>query len=397
MWQCRRSEAICAAHVAAGHDEWVRERTGLRIDPYFSGSKLEWVMQNRPHVAAKLAAGEALIGTIDTYLIYRLTRGAVFATDFTNASRTLLFDLRHLSWDEGLCDLWKVPQAALPEVRESFASFGETTLEGTLERPMRICGVMGDSQAALFAHGCFERGTAKVTLGTGSSLLLNIGTELKFSDKGAVTALAWVYRGQPIYAFEGIIVSSASTLVWLRDQLQLVDRVEHLEVLASAVPDNGGVYFVPAFSGLGFPHWAPAARAAVVGLSSHSDRRHVARAALESIAFQIGDALESMRLESGAPLTTLHCDGGATGNRFLMQFTAEISGVTLGVSSEADCSALGVARAGLLGLGVVSSLAEFAASPSADVMYVPQLDSSAVTRLREGWAHAVRQTTLPLS
>jgi glycerol kinase len=397
VWQCRRSEAICATHIAAGHNDWVRERTGLRIDPYFSGSKLQWVMQNRPQLAAQLAAGEALIGTIDTYLIYRLTEGAVFATDFTNASRTLLFDLRHLSWDEALCDLWQVPRAALPDVRESFASFGETTLDGTLKRPLEICGVMGDSQAALFAHGCFEPGSAKVTFGTGSSLLLNIGAELKLSGQGAVTTLAWVYRGEPTYAFEGIIVSSASTLTWLRDQLQLVDRVEHLEVLASAVPNNGGVYLVPAFSGLGFPHWAPAARAAVVGLSSHSDRRHVARAALESIAFQVADALESMRSEAEVSLKTLHCDGGAIGNRFLMQFTADITGATLVVSSVADCSALGVARAGLLGLGVLRSLAEFAAPAGADVLYVPQLDASAVNQLRAGWAHAVRQTTLSIS
>lgn len=397
VWQCRRSEAVCAAHVAEGREEWVRERTGLRIDPYFSGSKLEWVVQHHPELAAQLASGQALIGTIDTYLVYRLTQGAVFATDFTNASRTLLFDLRQLSWDDDLCELWRVPRRALPEVRESFASFGETTLEHTLARPLKICGVMGDSQAALFAHGCFERGTAKVTFGTGSSVLLNIGSKLQLSRKGVVTALAWVFQGKPVYAFEGIIVSSASTLIWLRDQLRLIDRVEELEGLATAVPDNGGVYLVPAFSGLGFPHWAPAARGALVGLSTHSDRRHVARAALESIAFQVGDALSSMRDEADVPLKTLHCDGGATGNRFLMQFTAEMTGATLAVSPMADCSALGVARAGLLGLGEVSSMAELAALPGEHLTYSPQLDPTAADRLHEGWAHAVRQAILPPS
>jgi glycerol kinase len=397
VWQCRRSESLCAAHVAAGREDWVRARTGLKIDPYFSGSKLQWLVQNKPDLADKLDSGEALVGTIDAYLVYRFTKGAVFATDPTNASRTLLFDLGRLRWDEELCALWKVPMKALPEVRESFARFGETTIDGVLDRPLPICGVMGDSQAALFAHGCFERGTAKVTFGTGSSLLLNIGSDFRLSERGAVTALAWVRGGVPVYAFEGIIVSSASTLVWLRDQLRLIDRLEEVEALATAVPDNGGVYLVPAFSGLGFPHWAPAARATLVGLSTHSDRRHVVRAALEAIAYQIADALQRMRTEAGSPLTALHCDGGPTANRFLMQFTADMTGATLRVASMADCSALGAARAGLLGLGVIVSFDQLAALPRANDVYTPQLDRAVIARLEQGWQHAVRQTVLPQS
>jgi glycerol kinase len=291
--------------------------------------------------------------------------------------------------------LWEVPLKALPEVRESFATFGETTIDGFLNRSLPICGVMGDSQAALFAHGCFERGSAKVTFGTGSSLLLNIGSEFRLSGKGVVTALAWVRGGVPAYAFEGIIVSAASTLIWLRDQLQLIEGLEEVETLATAVPDNGGVYLVPAFSGLGFPHWAPTARAALVGMSTHSDRRHVARAALESIAYQIGDALECMRSEAASPLTTLHCDGGPTANRFLMQFTAEMTRARLQVASMPDCSALGAARAGLLGLGVISSLEELAELPQADEVYTPQLDRTVIDQLERGWQQAVRQTILP--
>lgn len=394
VWQCRRSEALCAEYVAAGREELVRARTGLKIDPYFSGSKLLWLVRNRPELRAQLASGAALVGTIDAYLIYRLTRGAVFATDATNASRTLLFDIGRLRWDEDLCALWEVPPGALPEVRESFARFGETTIEGALARPLPICGVMGDSQAALFAHGCFFPGAAKVTFGTGSSMLLNIGSTLRYSDHGVVTTLAWVRDGVPVYAFEGIIISAASTLTWLRDQVRLVDDLEGVEALATAVPDNGGVYLVPAFSGLGFPHWVPAARATITGLSTHSDRRHVVRAALESIAYQLRDAFAAMRADAVVPTGSVHCDGGPTTNRFLMQFTAEMTGAELHVAPMSDCSALGATRAGLLGLGLIGSLDELAALPRVDTVFKPLLDREHVARLDQGWRHAMRQTVL---
>lgn len=397
VWQCRRSEALCAEHIAAGREQFVRARTGLKIDPYFPASKLQWLVRHRPDLRARLVSGEALIGTIDTYLVYRLTHGAVFAADSTNASRTLLYDIGRLQWDEELCALWEVPLQALPEVRESFARFGETTLEGALSRPLPICGVMGDSQAALFAHGCFEPGAAKVTFGTGSSVLLNIGARPLHSDRGVLTALAWVRGGVPVYAFEGIIISAASTLTWLRDQLGLVGSLDGIEALATAVPDNGGVYLVPAFSGLGFPHWVPAARAILTGLSTHSDRRHVVRAALESIAYQLRDAFEVMRAEAAVPVGAVHCAGGPTANRFLMQFTAEMTGAELLVAPMADCSALGAARAGVLGLGLAGSLDALAAQPPATVTYTPTLDRAAVGRLVEGWRHAVRQGILPRS
>lgn len=395
VWQCRRSESLCAGHVAAGREELVRSRTGLKIDPYFSGSKLQWLVRHRPDLKARLADGSALVGTIDAYLVHRLTEGRVFACDSTNASRTLLFDVGRLCWDDELCALWEVPRAALPEVRESSARFGETTLGGTLSPALPICGVMGDSQAALFAHGCFTPGSAKVTFGTGSSVLLNIGPEFRRSAHGVVTALAWVHRGVPTYAFEGIIISAASTLTWLRDQLQVVDDLGTAEALATELPDNGGVYLVPAFSGLGFPHWAPAARAAITGLTTHSDRRHLVRAALESIAYQLGDALTAMRTEAAVPVNTVHCDGGPTANRFLMQFAAEMTGAVLRVAPMADCSPLGAARAGLLGLGLAGSLNELAVLPRSDVVYTPRLARAAAGRLAEGWRHAVRQTVLP--
>jgi len=391
VWQCRRGDFLCAEQVKAGREPAIHARTGLRLDAYFSGSKLQWLIRQHPELRRKLATGEALIGTIDAYLVYRLTGGAVFATDATNASRTLLYDIGRLRWDNELCDWWEVPRTALPEVRESAAHFGATTLEGTLARALPICGVMGDSQASLFAQRCFEPGMAKVTFGTGSSVLLNIGSKLRLSDHGVVSALAWVHGGVPTYAFEGIIISSAATLAWLRDRLGLIADFAETEKLAMAVPDNHGVYLVPAFSGLGLPHWRPDARAAIVGLSAHSDRRHVIRAALESIAYQLRDVLEAMRTEAAVPLRGLQCDGGPTVNRFLMQFTSDLVGIELRIASMSDGSALGAALAGMLGMGVYKSLEEVAAVPHDDRVYQPSMSADNAQRLYAGWQRAVRQ------
>jgi glycerol kinase len=392
VWQCRRGDAICAEHAAAGHEPLVHARTGLKLDAYFSASKLQWLVRHDPALRARLADDSALIGTIDAYLIYRLTAGRVFATDTTNASRTLLFDIARLQWDDELCTLWSVPRAALPEVRDSTARFGETTLDGALTAPLPICGVMGDSQASLFAQRGFEPGAAKATFGTGTSILLNIGGSPRVGPGGVLTALAWSHRGRPTYAFEGLIISSASTLTWLRDQLGFVGAVAEFEALARATPANDGVYLVPAFSGLGLPHWRPDARAALVGLSSHSHRGHVARAALESIAYQIRDALDALRAEAGVSLRVLHADGGPTANPLLMQFTADLTGAEIRVASTSDGSALGAALAGMLGLGLSSSLAELAALPRAETVYLPTMDSHRMGLLYAGWQRAVRQT-----
>lgn len=391
VWQDRRGDAICAAHIGAGHETLVREKTGLKIDGYFSGSKLQWLVRNQPALAAKLLAGSALIGTIDTYLLYRLTQGRIFATDSTNASRTLLFDLTTLRWDEQLCALWEVPMKALPEVRDSTARFGETNLDNSLAVALPIVGVIGDSQAALFAQRCYQPGSAKVTFGTGSSILLNIGAQPRFSDRGVVTTLAWVHGGVPTYAFEGIIISSASTMTWLRDQLGIIRDMSEVEQCARELPDNGGVYLVPAFSGLGLPHWQPAARATITGLTSHSDRRHFIRAGLESISYQIRDALDAMRADAGVPLAGLHGDGGATANAFLMQFTADLAGAELRVATMSDCSPLGAALAGLLGLGLFQSLDDIAKAPRDEISYVPALSPTLSAAYYKGWQDAVRQ------
>ena len=392
VWQCRRGDAICAELVKAGHSERVQRSTGLKIDTYFPASKLKWLFDTYPDLKARAEDGTALVGTIDTYLIYRLTNGAIFATDHTNASRTLLYDIQNLCWDEDLCDLFGVPVRALPDVRESSATFGETDLGGALDAPIPICGVMGDSQAALFAERCFRPGMAKVTFGTGSSVLLNVGDQMRLSQNGIVTTIGWVYRGQPAYAFEGIINFTGATIAWLRDQLQLIGSAQETEALAQSVDDNAGVYLVPAFVGLSAPYWRADARGAIVGLTPAATKAHVVRAALESIAYQVYDVLGLMADEAGLALHHVHGDGGAVSNRFLMQFTADITQHVVRASSLPELSALGATLSGALGLGIYGSLDELDELPHAFVDYEPHMAVEAAAQHIQGWQAAVRQT-----
>jgi glycerol kinase len=391
VWQCRRGDPMCQQLRERGDEPAVRSKTGLKIDSYFSASKLKWLIANKPELAARLKEGSALIGTIDAYLIYRLTGGKVFATDSTNASRTLLFDIGRLCWDEWLCELFAVPRSALPEVRESAARFGETDAGAILPHPVPLCGVMGDSQASLFSQRCFRAGMAKATFGTGTSVLLNAGDTFRCADRGAVTALAWVWQGKPTYAFEGLINFSAATVTWLKDQLGLIQTSGEVGALAASVEDNGGVYLVPAFAGLSAPYWSPDARAAIVGLSAFSRREHVVRAAEEAIAYQIRDVLDMMRADSGLALENLHADGGPTRDEFLMQFTADITGVELIVSDVVESSAWGATMAGLLGLGVYSSLDELAALPCQTRTHRPRMEAARMKQLHEGWLAAVKR------
>jgi glycerol kinase len=395
VWQCRRGDALCESLQERDCQDLVQRKTGLKIDTYFSASKIAWMIAEKPDIAARLRDGSAVIGTMDTYLIHRLTGGAVFATDFTNASRTLLFDIGALRWDEELCALFHVPPSALPEVRESAAHFGETDADGILPRRVPIAGVMGDSQASLFAQRCHQPGTAKATFGTGTSVLLNIGGEFKPASTGAVTALAWVWRGKPVYALEGIITFSASTIEWLKNQLQLIRDASEVEALALAVEDNGGVYFVPAFSGLSAPYWCSGARAAILGMTAFTRREHIVRAALESIAYQIRDVLDMMRTDSGIGLQRLHADGGPTRNAFLMQFTADITDVKLDVADVAESSALGAAMNALLGLGIYQSLDDLPALPRASTVFKPRMNPGTVRQLHDGWRAAVRKVLQP--
>lgn len=391
VWQDRRGDAICAALTKQGHGPSVLKKTGLKIDTYFSASKVRWLVENKPAIATKLRSGEAVIGTIDAYLVHRLTGGKVFATDFTNASRTLLFDIGKLKWDAELCRLFKAPSSALPEVRESAARFGETNVKGLLPKTVPIIGVMGDSQASLFAQRCYQPGTAKATFGTGTSVLLNIGDRLRVSEKGAVTALAWVYQGQPTYAFEGLINFSAATIEWLKNQLGLIQSAAEVEKLALEVKDNGGVYLVPAFAGLSAPYWSPDARAAIVGMTAFTQRAHVVRAAQEAISYQIRDVLDMMRADAKVKLQSLHADGGPTRNKFLMQFTADLTRTEIKVAEVAESSAWGAAMNGLLGLGLCKSFRDLEKLPRPQITFRPKMSAIEANHLHTGWQNAVKR------
>jgi glycerol kinase len=391
VWQCRRGDPVCQKLRKQGHEKLVLRKTGLKIDTYFSASKLKWLIAEKPGLVAKLRDGDAIIGTIDAYLIYRLTGGKIFATDYTNASRTLLFDISRLCWSEPLCKLFDVPLSALPEVHESAAQFGETDVGRALPRRVPIFGVMGDSQASLFAQRCYQPGMAKATFGTGTSVLLNIGNKLKLSSRGAVTALAWVWQKKPTYAFEGIINFSAATIEWLKNQLGLIQSASEVEALATSIADNGGVYLVPAFAGLSAPYWSPDARAAIVGMTAFTKKEHIVRAAQEAIAYQIRDVLDMMRADAKVKLQNLHADGGPTRNGFLMQFTADLTGVELRVSEVAESSAWGAAMNGLLGLGLCKSLDDLAAMPREVRRFRPAMNAELVEKNFAGWKQAVKR------
>ena len=391
VWLCRRGEPVCRRLVDAGHESRVHELTGLKIDTYFPASKLTWLLDARPDLAAKLASGEALFGTIDAYLIYRLTRGAVYATDHTNASRTLFYNIVSLTWSDELLSIFGARLGRLPEIRESCAHFGQTDVEGRLSAPLPICGVMGDSQAALFAQRCFTPGSAKVTFGTGSSVLMNIGDRPVLSPSGIVTAIGWVLDGKPTYAFEGITNFTGATIAWLRDQLQLISDVAETEAIAASVPDTGGVYLVPAFVGLSAPYWRPDARATITGLSPSSTRAHVVRAALESIAYVIADVLKLMEEDAGLTLQFVQGDGGAVRNRLLMQSVADISRRTVRASRLPELSPLGAVLNGMLGMGT-ATLDDIRNMPADFAEYVPKLAQDKADQLYAGWKQAVHQT-----
>lgn len=391
VWQCRRGEPRCRHLVEAGHEAQVAALTGLKIDTYFPAAKIAWLLDAEPAIRARLEEGTALLGTIETYLIYRLTGGAVFASDHTNACRTLLYDIRALNWNDDLCALFGVPRRALAEIRESAAQFGQTDCGGLLPSPIPICGVMGDSQAALFAQRCYQPGGAKVTFGTGSSVLLNVGTHPVRSMRGIVTTVGWVYGGQPTYAFEGIINFTGATTAWMRDQLELIRDSKETGALAASVLDNGGVYLVPAFVGLSAPYWRADVQAAILGLTPSSTRAHVVRAALESIAYQVRDVLGLMAEDAGIALQSVQADGGAVANAFLMQFTADLTRLRLRASGLPELSALGAVFSGLLGMGVYGSLADLEALPADFSDYAPTMSTEHAEQLYAGWQAAVRR------
>ncbi|RTH20278.1 glycerol kinase, partial [Thermus scotoductus] len=347
VWQDRRTASLCQELKAQGLEPLFRERTGLLLDPYFSGTKLAWLLENVPGLRGKAERGEALFGTVDTWLLYRLTGGKVHATDLSNASRTLLFNLHTLSWDEELLEVFRVPRAMLPEVRPSDGDFGETLPE-LFGRAIPIRGVLGDQQAALFGQAALERGEGKCTYGTGAFLLLNTGERPVPSPKGLLSTVAWSVRGKVSYALEGSVFMAGAVVGWLQG-LGLIRESAEVEALAREVADSGGVYLVPAFTGLGAPYWDPYARGAILGLTRGTTKAHLARAALEGVAFQMVDVVRTME-EAGTPLKELRVDGGMVENALFLQIQADLLGVPVLRPKVTETTALGAAL--MAGVGV---------------------------------------------
>jgi glycerol kinase len=393
VWQCRRSADICQRCVDQGLEESVRKKTGLILDPYFSGTKLTWVMENEPETARRAEAGELCFGTIDSWLLYRLTGGRVHATDVSNASRTLLLNIHDLAWDEELAGILGVPMSLLPEVRESSGIFGETDPGAFLGISAPVAGIAGDQQAALFGQACFRPGMTKNTYGTGSFVLMNIGGEPRLSRQGMLTTVAWSMDGEVTYAMEGAIFITGAAVNWLRDGLGIISKVSEVDELAAQVEDTGGVFFVPAFVGLGAPYWDPAARALIIGMTRGTGKAHIARAVIESMALQTADVVEVMQEEAGVPLRELRVDGGASVMDLLLQYQADLLGVPVRRPVVTETTALGAALLAGLATGFWNDLEEIEERWRLD--HEAQPDPAArerVRSMRADWKRAVERS-----
>ncbi len=391
VWQCLRGADFCNELKAAGHSDLVQEKSGLIIDPYFSASGAKWLLDNVEGARDAANRGELLMGTIDSWLIWKLTRGQRHVTDVTNASRTLLMNIRTLKWDEDLLRMFTIPSSMMPEILPCDSVFGETDVEGTLANPIKIAGVLGDSHGALAGQMCFEAGLGKATYGTGSSVMVNIGQEFSKAPGGLVTSVAFAAGGKCFYAFEGNIHCTGATLKWLQEQMQLISSPAEVEPAAQSVEDNGGVYFVPAFAGLGAPWWNADARAAIVGMSLATTRAHILRAALESIAYQVNDLVKAMTEQAGVALRELRVDGGPTKNATLMQFQADVLGVPVNCSDVEEASAMGAVVMNVLARGVYASLADVARLRRSRWTKKPLADNTKMQRYVDEWHRAVAQ------
>jgi glycerol kinase len=388
VWQDRRTTALCRALRAAGHEELVRRRTGLVLDPYFSATKLQWLLEDRPELRQRAEAGELAAGTIDAWLVWKLTAGAVHATDPTNASRTLLYDLLAGDWDDGLLDLFGVPRALLPGIRPSAGSFG-TAVGEALGVAAPVAGVAGDQQAALFGQGCVRAGQAKNTYGTGAFLLLHTGRTPVLSSRGLLATAACGPRGEPAFALEGSIFIAGAAVQWLRDGLGIVRTAAETAALAEGLASNEGVYFVPGFVGLGAPHWNPDVRGTIVGLTRGTGRAHVVRAALEAMAYATHDVIETMVADSGVAVDALRVDGGASANDWLMQFQADVIGVPVRRPPLVETTALGAAALAGIGEGIWADADAFLAARGEATVFEPRASRQERDRLLAGWRRAV--------
>ncbi len=389
VWQDRRTADRCRELRGQGLESFIRNRTGLVLDPYFSGTKVEWLLDHLPGARERAARGELAVGTVDSWLIWRLTGGAVHATDPTNASRTLLYDIDLLDWSDPLLRTFNVPRALLPDVRPSSGAFGvaDASLFG---KALPITGVAGDQQAALYGQGCWRAGHAKNTYGTGAFLLMHTGADRVASGAGLLTTVACGPRGEPAYALEGSIFIAGAAIQWLRDGLRILDSAPESATLAASIRSNDGVYFVPAFVGLGAPHWDAEARGTIVGLTRGSTRAHIVRAALESMAYGTRDVLEAMVADSDVHLADLAVDGGAAQNDWLMQFQADILDVTIRRPRMVESTALGAAGLAGLAAGIWSEPGEFVAARPEPTVFSPRMRAAERATLVRGWTRAVK-------
>ncbi len=388
VWQCRRTAELCDQLKAEGWEEYIRSATGLVIDAYFSATKISWILDHVPGARARAEKGELLFGTVDSWLVWKLTGGAVHVTDYTNASRTMLYNIRELCWDDKLLERFQIPRCMLPEVRNSSEIYGYVHSEGV---QVPVAGIAGDQQAALFGQACFEKGSAKNTYGTGCFLLMNIGQQFIASQKGLITTIAATMNNQVEYALEGSIFVGGAVIQWLRDELHLIETAAESEGYAAALQDNGGVYLVPAFVGLGAPYWDMYARGSILGLTRGTGRSHIIRAALEAIAYQTNDVLQAMVEDSGQTLTELKVDGGACRNNFLMQFQADIINCQVKRPAITETTALGVAYLAGLAVGYWSSKEEIAQRWHAQQQFTPQMEQTAREENCRGWQRAVQK------
>ena len=394
VWQCRRTASICDALIAEGLGDYVRDKTGLLIDAYFSGTKIKWILDNVEGARERAERGELLFGNVDSWLIWNLTGGKAHVSDYSNCSRTMLFDINELKWDEVLCKKLGIPMSMLPEPVPSSMIYGKvapgiTGLEALAGVP--VCGSAGDQAAALIGQGCIKKGQAKNTYGTGCFTLLNTGDQSVRSANGLVTSVAWSIDGKTTYALEGSVFNAGSSIQWLRDEVGLLATSSECEALATSVPDNGGVYLVSAFTGLGAPRWDMYARGAIVGLTRGSTKAHIVRAALEGIAYQVKDLLDAMEQDAGEPLSVLRVDGGASVNNFMMQFQSDILRKPIDRPKMVETTAFGAAFLAGLAVGVWNDISDIANIRESDRVFTPQMFEGEAQELHKKWLRAVER------
>ena len=392
VWQSRQSNEICNQLRQDGWQDYVRKVTGLVIDPYFSATKIKWILDRVEGSRKRAERGELLFGTIDTWLIWKLTNGQAHVTDYTNASRTMLFNIETLEWDDKLLEALNIPKAMLPEVRSSSEVYGHTHTISGQEVGIPIAGIAGDQQAALFGQMCVEVGQAKNTYGTGCFLLMNTGEKIVQSDHGLLTTIACGAKGEVNYALEGAVFNGGSCVQWLRDELKAINDSHDSEYYATKVKDSNGVYVVPAFTGLGAPYWDPTARGAILGITRGVSIEHIIRATLESIAYQTRDVLDAMQQDSGEKLRTLRVDGGVTANNFLMQFQADILGTSVERPAMKETTGMGAAFLAGLAVGFWSDLNELKSRMTIEHTFTPECSQSKTEKLYKGWLKAVGRT-----